>query len=66
MNIRIMKRKITSEDVRRFFEAAERQFRESGFVLHGVRFVRPSEGGEPLVRLHYSEEENPETEEGVR
>ncbi len=58
-----MKRKITADDVRRFFETAERQFRDSGFVLHGVRFVRPSDGGEPLVRLHYSEEEKgPKTE----
>jgi hypothetical protein len=57
-----MKRKITSEDVRRFFESAERQFRESGFVLHGVRFVRSSDDKEPLVRMHYSEVE-PKTED---
>ena len=52
-----MKRKITAEDVRRFFITAERQFRESGFVLHGVRFVRASDDAEPKVHLHYSEAE---------
>ena len=57
-----MRRKISAEDVRHFFETAERQFRESGFVLHSVRFVRSSDDKEPLVRMHFSEVE-PKTED---
>lgn len=36
-----MKRKITADEVRNFLLGCDKQFREAGFFLNSVRFVRP-------------------------
>ena len=54
-----MKRKIDIEEVRRFFETANRQFEEAGVFLHRVRIVRsedPDTGAETAkIELNYEE-----------
>lgn len=50
-----MKRKITADEVRRFFEGCNRQFEEAGFFLNSVRFSRTEEGKLRSVTLNYTE-----------
>lgn len=53
-----MKRKIYADEVRRFFEAAIRQFDEAGFYLHSVRIHRKSDDGKcSEITLNYSEDD---------
>lgn len=50
-----MKRHITADEVRRFFEAANRQFEEAGFYLNSVRFHRNVPEKTDKITLNYTE-----------
>lgn len=50
-----MKRKISTEEVRQFFETCIAQFDEAGLLLHAVRFIRDEEGKLEQISLNYSE-----------
>lgn len=50
-----MKRKVSIEEIRQFFETCITQFDESGLPLHAVRFIRDDEGKLERISLNYSE-----------
>jgi len=50
-----MKRHITAEEVRRFFETVNRQFEEAGFYLNSVRFHRNNPENAAKITLNYTE-----------
>lgn len=50
-----MKRNITADEVRNFLLCCDKQFREAGFFLNSVRFVRPDTTDIPNVILNYEE-----------
>lgn len=50
-----MKRKITADEVRHFIECCDKQFREAGFFLNSVRFLRNDKTDIPQVILNYEE-----------
>lgn len=50
-----MTRKVQIEEIRRFFETANRQFEEAGISLHNVRFKRDEEGCLAQISLNYTE-----------
>lgn len=52
-----MKRTITADEVRRFFEVCVKQFDEAGFYLHSVRIHRSETPNTPQITLNYSQDE---------
>ena len=52
-----MKRTITADEVRRFFESCIKQFDEAGFYLHSVRIYRSESPNTPQITLNYSQDE---------
>jgi len=50
-----MKRKITAEEVKNFFEACNKEFEEAGFVMHDIHFTRAEDGTLRSVTLNYTE-----------
>lgn len=52
-----MKRKITPQEVRHFFETANKQFEEAGFCLNNVHFTRDDDGKLTEIRMSYTEED---------
>lgn len=62
-----MTRRITADEVRRFFQSANRQFEEAGFFIHCVRFTRTptdpdsdteTQAENTSVTLNYTERRN--------
>lgn len=52
-----MKRTITADEVRSFFESCIKQFDEAGFYLHSVRIHRSESQNTPQITLNYSQDE---------
>lgn len=50
-----MKRHITADEVRRFFETVNRKFEEAGFYLNSVRFHRDEPQICTNITLNYTE-----------
>ena len=52
-----MKRTITADEVRSFFESCIKQFDEAGFYLYSVRIHRSESPNTPQITLNYSQDE---------
>ena len=52
-----MKRTITADEVRSFFESCIKQFDEAGFYLHSVRIHRSESPKYPQILLNYTQDE---------
>lgn len=52
-----MKRTITADEVRSFFESCIKQFDEAGFYLHSVRIHRSESPQYPQILLNYTQDE---------
>lgn len=50
-----MKRKLSKEEVRQFFQTCAAQFDEAGFVIHAVRFTRDENDNLSDIHLNFTE-----------
>lgn len=50
-----MKRKISADEVRQFFQTSNKQFEEAGFYLNAIRFKRNENGALEDINLNYTE-----------
>lgn len=50
-----MKRKLSKEEIRQFFQTCAAQFDEAGFVIHAVRFIRDEDGKLSDIHLNFTE-----------
>lgn len=53
-----MMRKVTPDEIKRFFETANTQFEQSGLFLKSVQFVRDSDGVLASIKLFFADSGN--------
>lgn len=52
-----MIRKITADEVRHFMEVCDKQFREAGFFINSIKFIRTDDKTTPRILFNYEERE---------
>lgn len=57
-----MIRKITADEVRHFMEVCDKQFREAGFFINSIKFIRTDDKTTPRILFNYEERETDQYE----